>query len=177
MKDYIMLIGVRRFIIDSGTLEIKSEVSDWEFGENNLKVPKVVDENLMLYLSSDTCLKVFYNGYSYTFEVDTSSVLASYYINSEYCFDIVNTMISDLYACKVAGAVMVHFYGRAVLLFDGKAYLLSYNYCKESILKEAHGLSKSEYSILLMPYYIEFTADGIKTDSKQFRRKLLLESI
>lgn len=184
---YAIKVGYKPYFIDTETLEILgidtrlSRVFDNDanqmYRELIFKVPKIVDDDLMIYLSSEHCLKVFYKGYEHIIKIDIRSYSA-FYVNNEYYKDIlIFSGVYNLCACKLSKAVFVYFYGFDFLIYETKAYALNRVHGKYA-LKTAIDLSKfSEDHRLLAPYFVDFVAEGNKIDSKKFKRKLVLESI
>lgn len=171
-----MHIGYRFYSIDKDTLQVKSlypalccDEIKFEF-----KVPRMVDSNLMLYLSSDYCLKVFYNGYEHTIEVSRQGVSYYLYINNKCCASVLETY-KDFCACKIAGSVLICFYEWTILLFEDKAYYLSIFGTR--LLTVVKGLEKFDDSSKLEGYCIGDTIVGAKADQNRFKRKMVLESI
>lgn len=174
MKDYVILIGFRFFKVDSNTLDIKCEFPDRLFDEFEFKVPRIIDNDLMMYLISEKCFKIFYNGYEFIFEVKGSNF--SFYMNGQYCYGIYYSTedTNKLCVCRLGEAVFVSFYTLNILIFGGKAYLVTCSVSEKLLLSTVIDLDKLEYGSILTPYRVRFAVNGIRINSKQFKRKMVL---
>lgn len=167
-----MGISLSMYIIDEDTLKVKEKCKQNYIYEYQLKLPKILGKTLVIYKSSEYCLKIWFLGYKYTIKLQGFNFT---------CNDrVINTMVirdNYLYACLLFDDVLlVDFLNTQFLILEGKACFLTFpgasgnNYLFDKVPE----LRRYPDKYRLCEYSLNMKVDGIPIDSKLFKRNLIL---